>query len=236
MVAIARPLAAAAAVVAGTLNSRAGNGPASCSLASYKPQFPTAQTTLVAPDLAPNFVGFAFGVQNYTCSDAGAWTAFGAVAEVFDASCFATKPQFATIQNPAFAAWNTSRPPPIQDIIARLATTNSPLVLGQHYFVTNPVTGTGISPKWDFTSSGKLKGNADAFVIGAPKGNIPAPSNPQQNVPWLDIRNVQGKLADQIFRFDTVGGQPPASCTPGKDTSLSVKYVAKYALYGGTIA
>ncbi len=74
MVAIARPLAAAAAVVAGTLNSRAGNGPASCSLASYKPQFPTTQTTLVAPDLAPNFVGFAFGVQNYTCSDAGTWT------------------------------------------------------------------------------------------------------------------------------------------------------------------
>ncbi len=138
-------------------------------------------------------------------------SAFGAVAEVFDASCFATKPQFATIQNPAFAAWNTSRPPPIQDIIARLATTNNPLVLGQHYFVTNPVTGTGISPKWDFTSSGKFKGNADAFVIGAPKANIPAPSNPQQNVPWLDIRNVQGKLADQIFRFDTVGGQPPAS-------------------------
>lgn len=115
------------------------------------------------------------------------------------------------MQNMAFALWNMPKAPPIETIIGGLQGTKVPLILGQHYFVTNPVTGTGISPKWDFTSSGKFAGNQDAYFIGAPVGNVPAPSNPAKNVAWLHIGHVEGELADEVFRYDTVGGQPPTS-------------------------
>ena len=83
-------------------------------------------------------------------------------------------------------------------------------VLGQHYFVTNPVTGAGLSPKWDFTSASEA-GHADAFVVGAKTGDVPAPASPATNVDWLSLSNAQGALAQQIFRLQTHGGQPPAS-------------------------
>ena len=70
MVAIPNAFIAGAAAIA-ALNPRAGG---SCSLANYKPAFPAGQTTLVAPAQAPKFVGLAFGVQNYTCSDASTYT------------------------------------------------------------------------------------------------------------------------------------------------------------------
>ncbi|KAI0739096.1 hypothetical protein C8Q80DRAFT_1124486 [Daedaleopsis nitida] len=230
MVAIPKAFAAAAAAVS-ALNSRSGGG---CSLANYKPTFPAGQTTLVAPAEPPKFVGLAFGTQNYTCSSAGTYTSAGALAVVYDASCATSTPQFAGVQNQAYAFYTQPYAPSVPVIVNTLPGFQGAPLLGEHYFVTNPVTGTGISPKWDFTSA-RFKGNKDAYMIGAVKGNIPAPTNPSQNVPWLDVAHVQGALADEVFRYDTVGGQPPSSCTTAGAT-LTVKYVAKYALYGGSVA
>jgi hypothetical protein len=113
--------------------------------------------------------------------------------------------------------------------------------------VTSP-SGTGISPIWDFTSSGSFAGNANAYVIGAKVGDIPAPTSPTTNVDWLALNGVQGALASKIFRIDTVSGQPPTSvrtlsfilfehriepdlqCVAGS-APISVKYTAKYYLY-----
>lgn len=120
---------------------------------------------------------------------------------------------------------------PIQIIIDFLHLLDPLEVLCQHYFVPNPTTGQGLSPKWDFTSSGAFEGNADAFIVAKGKGSIPAPTNATRDVAWLDVVNVQGKIADEVFRFDTVGGQPPATCQYGKDKDLSVKYVSKYSEY-----
>jgi hypothetical protein len=75
--------------------------------------------------------------------------------------------------------------------------------------VTSP-SGTGISPKWDFTSE-KFAGNANAFVLGAKTGDILAPTDHATNIDWLQLTAVQGELASGIFRVDTVGGQPPTS-------------------------
>jgi hypothetical protein len=77
---------------------------------------------------------------------------------------------------------------------------------GDHYFITNPVTGSGISPKWDFTHT---KG-PDAFVVGARVGGLTAPTG-SKDIDWLQLSNVQGKLTQQIYRVDTRGGQPPTS-------------------------
>lgn len=110
--------------------------------------------------------------------------------------------------------WNTLVPPafPIQAIIDLLHLLNPPNILAQHYFITNPVTGQGVSPVWDFRSSGPFfQGNKDAFIVAKGKASIPAPTDPKTDVAWLDVVNVEGKIADEVFRFDTVGGQPPAS-------------------------
>jgi hypothetical protein len=64
-------------------------------------------------------------------------------------------------------------------------------------------------PEWDFTSS---TGNPTDFVIGKVVGEIPDPTgDPSFNADWLELDAVAGLLATQIFRIDTVGGQPPAS-------------------------
>ena len=80
-------------------------------------------------------------------------------------------------------------------------------MLGDHFFITNPVTGSGISPKWDFTKS---LHNSEAFVVGARSGGMPAPTG-SQDIDWLVLNRVIGSLATQIFRVDTRDGQPPAT-------------------------
>ncbi len=91
---------------------------------------------------------------------------------------------------------------------------NPPEVLAQHYFISNPVTGSGLSPKWDFTSSGKFDGKESAFVVAKGQGSLPAPTDPTKDVTWLEVANVQGSAADIVFRTDTRGGQPPSSVCP----------------------
>ncbi|KAI0739099.1 hypothetical protein C8Q80DRAFT_230337 [Daedaleopsis nitida] len=209
-------------------------GIAACKFDKFVPKFPDGQTQLVAPSEPPSFIGLAFGVQNYTCSSAGNFTSTGAVAELIDVSCQVFQPGFDTIQNDLYNVWTHLIPHPIQAIIDLLHLLNPPEILSQHYFVPNPVTGQGLSPKWDFTSSGLLKGKNEAFVVAKGKGTIPAPTDPTKDVTWLDVVNVEGKVASEVFRFDTVGGQPPAKCTYGTDKDISVKYVSKYIFYGGS--
>ncbi len=84
-------------------------------------------------------------------------------------------------------------------------------VLSQHFFQPNPVTGTGVSPVWDFRSNPRFKDKDDAYILGRANGSVPSPQDPTKHVPWLHIANVQGHIADEVLRFDTVGGQPPTS-------------------------
>lgn len=107
----------------------------------------------------------------------------GAVAALFDISCLYGKSAFDNV------------PEVYQE---------STYFLGEHYFIANPVTGTGISPKWDFAASGH------GYVVGARSAGIPAPTG-SQDVDWLFLTSIQGSLADEIYRVDTRGGQPPAS-------------------------
>ncbi|KAJ6464855.1 hypothetical protein C8R45DRAFT_779449, partial [Mycena sanguinolenta] len=193
-----------------------------CDTSKAVMNLPANQTALVAPTTAPLFVALGVGVQNYSCSSTtSTYASIGAVASLFDISCFDQTPEFANLQTTAFDIWSKVGPAVTATSIGSRIL--APLVLGYHYFVTSP-SGTGISPKWDFTHSGK------GYVIGAKVGDIVAPTNPTTNVDWLALNNVQGSLASKIFRIDTVGGQPPASCVPGSDP-ISIKYVGRYYLY-----
>jgi hypothetical protein len=169
-------------------------------------------------------------MQNYTCNAATSkWASAGAVASLFDVSCIASRKGFALadVSSTAYNIWKVADPKMTSP--ALLSGFSMPK-LGQHYFITNPTTGSGISPNWDFVAS---KG-PDAFVVGSKVAGMPA-STGQSDVDWLQLKGIQGGLADAIYRVDTRGGVAPASCTPGTDVAvLSVKYTAIYWFFGGT--
>jgi len=204
-----------------------------CDLSSATLVLPSNQTVLVEPQGPPSFIAVAFGVQNYTCNATSlTYSNIGAVGELFDISCLYGKDEFSSIQDHLYNAWNeTPANITIQDLISVVG--DKPQVLGQHYYVPNPkptAGGPAISPKWDFTSDSE-RGKPDAFVIAASVGTLPAP-NSTDNINWVQLKNIEGKLADSVYRVDTKGGQPPTSCTAGAPL-LSVKYAAKYWLFGG---
>jgi len=206
-----------------------------CNLSNATLPLPSNQTALTELTSAPSFVAVAVGAQNYTCNATSlTYYNVGAVAELFDISCLSDTPAFTTIQNDAFGVWDNASPSvTAQDVIKKLG--HNLLILGQHYYVPNPNTTAGnpaISPKWDFTSASE-KRKAEAFVIGAKIGDLPAPTG-KSDVDWVQLKKVEGELADTVYRVDTKGGQPPASCTAGAPL-LSVKYTAQYWLFGGSV-
>jgi len=203
-----------------------------CSTANAKPTLPANQTALVSSTETTSYIALGVGVQNYTCNATSlTYTNVGAVAELFDISCLYGTNEFSKVQDDAYTLWNkVPSDVTAQSVIQILG--DKPFVLGQHYYVPNPVAATpAISPKWDFTSDAD-KGNAEAFVIGAKVGDLPAPTGPS-DIDWLQVKNVQGELATTLYRVDTKAGQPPSSCTAG--STISVKYTAKYWLLGGSI-
>lgn len=204
-----------------------------CDTSRATVDIPAGQSALLTPTLPVSFMAIGVGIQNYTCSSAGTYTSIGAVAELFDISClYGNKALFNSIPDIAMAVWNKvhgSKPSELT-----FPGFPDPFLLGEHYFITNPVTGTGVSPKWDFTSRA-FNGNSAAFVVAAKTGGMAAPTG-SQDVDWLALNAVtgQGSLASQVFRTDTRLGQPPSSCTAGTP-DIQVKYVAKYWLLGGSV-
>ncbi|EIM89137.1 uncharacterized protein STEHIDRAFT_167031 [Stereum hirsutum FP-91666 SS1] len=211
---------------------------ASCPVPASALKVPSNQTALVAPTFPPSFVALGVGVQNYTCSNTSTYTNVGAVAELFDISCVVDTAISPYLTSAIEALWSAipSNILNTTELISKLGFLGNPDVLGQHYFVPNPATGSGTSPKFDFTSA-RFNGVADAFVVLARTGDIPSPDDKSVDIDWLYLTALsyagQGKLAKSVFRVETAGGQPPASCN-GTD-SISVKYVAEYWFYNTTL-
>ncbi|EPQ52252.1 hypothetical protein GLOTRDRAFT_25926, partial [Gloeophyllum trabeum ATCC 11539] len=197
--------------------------PLSCNVSDIVLTLPANQTHLTPPNATLSYVALGVGVQNYTCSNTSTWINVGAVADLFDISCLYNTPLFNTIPNITFAAWNIT-PASVIPLELISAFSGDPVVLGQHYYVPNPA-GSGVSPKWDFTSA-RLKGHSDAYAIGARVGDLPAPTGPA-DIDWVQLNVVQGDLATVVYRTQTRGGQPPASCAPGSPL-LSVRYTSQY--------
>ncbi|KAF7986277.1 hypothetical protein HWV62_35204 [Athelia sp. TMB] len=188
--------------------------PVACSLSSAQIStvLPYGQTNLTAPSAAPEFIGLGVGVQNYTCNTTSStYVLFGAVAELFDLSCVFSEPSFASVQEKAFSAWTAA--PDSVDVFAVISDlTSNSAVLGQHYYVNNPAPSPGASattPKFDFTANVE-KGNSNAFVVAAKVGDLAAPTG-KTDVDWVQLKEIQGGLASQVFRTNTHGGQPPTS-------------------------
>lgn len=173
----------------------------------------------------------------------------GAVAELLDISClYKNSIAFEAAEDIAFTVFNESESVTVQEVITTLGSCFD--VLGQHYFVPNPFTGSGNSPVFDFRAASE-KGNPNAYVLANKTGDVPAPTG-KQDVDWLQLVQAQGQLAKHVFRLETKAGQPPSSvsstpislphkrllpallmndqCTPGSPL-ISVKYAAKYCAF-----
>jgi len=196
-----------------------------CDISHVQLSLPSNNRTAFSTPTSPlTSLVLGVGVQNYTCSTAGTYTSTGAVASLHDLACISHSPEFNDVQDLAYDLW-----------IASPANRTSPMsssFMGNHFFITSP-SGTGLSPVWDYRA-GVAKGNSEAFVLAAKVADVPAPTS-VQDVDWLQLKSVSGSLATQVYRTDTRGGSPPASCTPGS-APISLRYVAKYWLYGGNVS
>jgi Protein of unknown function (DUF3455) len=120
------------------------------------------------------------------------------VATLFDVSCLAKTPILTYIPTLVYEGGSA-----LANLLGK-----TPLDLGQHYFITNPETGTGIVPRFDFTAS---QNNPNAFVDAKKVGDLPDPYNSTADVDWLQLQGFLGDLAKTVFRVNTKGGQPATS-------------------------
>jgi hypothetical protein len=139
----------------------------------------------------------------------------GAVAQLFDICHLNGTPEFSTIQNDAYAVWSyyPSTDPLDQGLAVRLNTQFGVGSLGIHDFVN---FNGNLSPKFDFTQT---TGNPNDFVVTAKTGDIPAPT--PGAVDWLALTNVDGGLANQVFRVDTNAGKPPSTVSISRFTTIA---------------
>jgi hypothetical protein len=86
-------------------------------------------------------------------------------------------------------------------------------VEGQHYFVQQAGT---LVPVWDLRSSGENAGNQNAIVFAQKVKSAPSPDGPE-NVDLVELKKLSGGLANQVYRVDTVQGQPPSTVSSSLD-------------------
>lgn len=191
-----------------------------CPLSSAVLSLPSNQTTISVPSgTSPINIALGYGVQNYTCTPStGTYASTGAIATLLDISCLYGNPEFDDIQDDFFALPERAR-----KAIVKIAS-GTPLLLAYHYFITNPLTGTGINPKF----AKAVDGGAEYTVL-AKAGGVHSPGG-TVNVDWLQLNSITGDWGSTVFRVDTVAGQPPANCTG--TGSISVPYAAKYWFLG----
>ncbi|KAL1882455.1 hypothetical protein Plec18167_002871 [Paecilomyces lecythidis] len=193
---------------------------------------PAQASELPAPPAGQKVLHVAVGrgTQNYTCADSTANTepaAIGAVASLYNATCIAANyPALISMApgvviNIALPTKSSSTLPP-----ANLD------LLGHHFFEdsTTPVFNL------DTTSERQY-----GIAISKKKASMNAPSNAvkgQHNagngaVAWLYLEAVNGTVGDykSIYRVNTAGGNPPATCE-GMDKTFTVQYSADYYFYG----
>ena len=80
-------------------------------------------------------------------------------------------------------------------------------VEGQHYFVEQ---NGALVPVWDLRSSGENTGNPNAIIFAEKVKNAPSPDGPE-NVDWVELKKLSGGLSNQVYRVDSVKGQPPST-------------------------
>ncbi|KAJ9616672.1 hypothetical protein H2200_000391 [Cladophialophora chaetospira] len=186
---------------------------------------PIAPTPLpFPPGLVLEHVAVGRGVQNYTCANATAIpTAAGAVAKFYNTSCIAADypDLLGLIPNLALQYPLPPNPTaPLEPADLQLSThhffSNATTPVFAFDAVTSPKLGTVFAAKGN---SSEAPANAVAGVSGAGNGAVP----------WLYLTSrptTQGDIK-AVYRLNTAGGQPPATCA-NMPAAFSVDYAAIY--------
>lgn len=223
------------------LARQAGASPPTCDLS--RAVQPTAPTPLPAPDpswkLSEVVVGR--GVQNYTCSLASKDVkpkAIGAVASLYNVSCLAANYPDILDMVPGLALQYALPADPM----ANLEPSNLVLA-GHHYFNSDSKPTFDLSqdyPAGELKIATSLSQDLGKAVVKV-NSNSTAPTdapkgmNGQGNgaVTWLLLDSIKNSTTGDItavYRLNTAGGQPPATCEDSPAV-FSVQYAAEYWFY-----
>ncbi|MCJ1369224.1 hypothetical protein MMC20_000434 [Loxospora ochrophaea] len=183
-----------------------------------------------SPGLYLYHVAVGRGTQNYTCATSDSSSvpsAIGALATLYNATCVAATSPSTLASLPALAL-NNPRPA----ACAQLSPADI-AISGHHYFVTTT------TPTFNLDTSNGQYGITFASKnasVPAPAGSVVGQNNSGNGaVPWLKLES-QGPAAgtvgpvQEIYRVNTAGGQPPATCA-GQPATLTVQYSAEYWFY-----
>lgn len=186
-------------------------------------QNPTAPVALppVSDGLTLRHVGVGRGTQNYTCEGADASdapTAVGAVATLFNASCVAAEYPDLLEVIPGMAVHF--------DLNDSEQLGASGLQMSGHHFFTSE----GV-PFFDLDPAGGLQlgrvPTAKANTTDAPS-EAAAGVTGDKAVAWLKLDAIDGVEGDikEVYRLNTAGGSPPATCA-GMPATFEVQYAAE---------
>jgi len=206
--------------------------PVACKYISAHTMLSTANKISTAPTPLPpvsegltlKHVAIGRGIQNYTCSQTNATAtpvSIGAVATLYNASCVAsTYPDLlAVLPNVALQFNLTS------DDQATLSP--SYLSISGHHFFSNTTT-----PTFDLNTAAMdlgvapcSKNNTVLAPAGAPVGQG---GQGHGSVAWLKLITRDGATGnlEEVYRVNTAGGNPPATCA-GMPATFEVQYASE---------
>ncbi|EWC48024.1 hypothetical protein DRE_02603 [Drechslerella stenobrocha 248] len=184
-----------------------------------------ASNVLAAPTRREKLmkVVVGYGTQNYTCTN-GAAVANGAVATLYDISCFTSNSGLSDLLAPLAV----QAEPTFQSTCVKAFSTlmGAQFSVGIHYF-----KGDFTTPAFEFTDRTKFYGGV--------AGRVPAPLNANKGkaplnfgaVPSLRLAEKpgMGSTYSSVYRLSTAGGSPSPTCTEGK--KFTIPYAAQYWFY-----
>ena len=179
----------------------------------------TAAKQLSPPSVpTPKRVLLGKGTQNYTCASSTANAvpvAYGAYAELYDASCLATDHSNVLHSMPGILL---DMAPDVASFWLKQMTS---IKVGMHYF------SDATTAVFDFR-----KGDHGEIMYGKRAEAVPAPSTAKQGtygaVDWLKIAKYDGTVGfTEAYRVHTAGGKAPKTCQdmPAK---FEVPYATEY--------
>ena len=196
----------------------------------------TGVAPLPTPTASPKYIGLGLGMQNFTCNaTTNTFVSVGAVATLFDLYDGSTAPPSKVTIDKVSETYDrvfeicliTGRSVEACASVTNLALNKLP-VLGKHYFAS--IGGKNV-PTFDLSKF-------NDFLSSKKVGDVLAPadaydgSNGRGAADWLYLASDGSSRThgvSYVYRVETAGGMPPASCSAGATTQ--VPYAAEYWFY-----
>ncbi|KAF4637599.1 hypothetical protein G7Y89_g472 [Cudoniella acicularis] len=179
----------------------------------------------VSAGLTLKHVAIGRGTQNYSCTSTNATAApvsLGAIATLYNATCVAsTYPDLLQILPGVALEFNLTTP-------TQQTLTPSNLDISGHHYFSNTTT-----PSFNLSTTAMDLG----FALCQKNNTVPAPAGSVVGqdgvgfgaVPWLKLTTRTGATGNlqEIYRVNTAGGNPPATCV-GMPATFEIQYAAEY--------